>query len=125
MTETAPHLKIKDIEWPTNVNGKMSCNGFIHITLEPAYKPLRHEVERTIYRIIAKDGSHKPVFKRITDLAFTQYSKLIDWLTFASHGCNTEQLIKVLEEHHNTQIFLNTRIMIQYFSPFEMERMED
>lgn len=123
MTDTTPQLKILDIEWPTNINGKMSCNSFVHITLEPDQRPLRHEVERTVFRIVAKDGSHSPVLKKISEIGFTKYEKLVDWLTYSSHGVNTHELVSILEKHHNTQVFMNTRIMVLYFTPFEMEDM--
>jgi hypothetical protein len=80
-------------------------------------------VERIVYRIIAKDGSHPPVLKKIFDIGFTKYEKLFYWLTYSSNGVNTHELVSILVQHHTTHVFMNTRIKVLYFNSFKMEDM--
>ena len=72
--------------WPTNINGKMNCHGFIHIGLYPVVHPGYRALENTVIEIRTEDDSHEPILVELLDIQELLPNQVREYFTMPSHG---------------------------------------
>lgn len=77
--------KIK-ISIPTNYNGKLNCDCFIHIDEAPREGVPESKLKNTVVEIETKDNSHPPVRTVVKDLIRIRLGEITSALTWQSHG---------------------------------------
>jgi hypothetical protein len=88
----------KVMKWPTNINNKLGCTGFIHIDLPPIKKPKRDDLHKTVFTISTDDGSHPAIKAMLDDIQMLDLQHIGDCLAIASHGVLAHQLLPQLHE---------------------------
>lgn len=95
----------KTITIPTNYNGKLACDAFLHIAEAPADLIPESVLQNTDVMVQTADGSHPPVRARLVDLSRTPMYQLSSLVTYASHGMG-------LHEYQQWVVEQNPRLSI-------------
>src|SRR5687767_62957 len=82
------------IQIPTNYNGKLSCNCFIHIDEAPRQGVPESKLKNTIVQIETADKSHPPVKAMVKDLIRIQLGAITTAISWSSHGMEWHQFIE-------------------------------
>jgi hypothetical protein len=108
------------IQFPTNINGKLHCDAFVHITYAPTRKLERQVVDRTIVTITTADNSGPVKQWRIYDIGIVAMYYVADADAFASHGCTKMQLLQKLFPDLPFDEAINKQVAIYYYVNHEL-----
>lgn len=108
-------MKSTTIQFPTNINGKLYGNAFLHITKTLPKQLNRVETEKLIVHITTADNSHPQVACRIYDVGIVPMGYICDADAFASHGLTKMQLLKELFPDCTFDEAIQKQVCVYYY----------
>ena len=86
MSEVTAPPRIHKLTLPTNINGKLNCNGMLHIDKEPGMRIGQRQLDAFLIEIHTADNSHPPSRWKLVDMLRLPLYQLSSTITFPSHG---------------------------------------
>lgn len=108
---------MKTIIWPTNINGKLANNSFLHIDRAPQQMPTRQQLDSTEFTIMVADKSHLPVRVKVQHIATFPLSELSNIHTWPSHGIDNAEFIH--QQHVQQKVTKETMLAVYYYKKIQ------
>jgi hypothetical protein len=105
----------KEMVWNTNYNGKMACDGFVHVDFKPGVMPSFESLEHIVFKISTKDGSHPSIKVKMVNIMAFELKRLTDQIAIPSHGITAMELASQLIDRNPNRINFETEFAIYFY----------
>jgi hypothetical protein len=106
---------MKNIQFATNFNGKLSCHRFAHIDLAPAAPVSMAAIQAAIIQITVADNSHPPVVVKLDSIVPFKLAELSNIHTWPSHGMDTAEFMEWQHIHMKGGLRKETMLAVYYY----------